>query len=268
MTIKTRQLACLWMLPHSRPAHAFLTPHHAGLPRGVDTQADAALLPPPNQPPPEGDKEKAKQELGGLDAVVCVDVFGQYLSGIGGESLLTSAAHLPHLRHLSLSSCVFPACSVAPIAQVSSLVSSRSSCLQLPRCPRCTTLPSVRPLHSLSPARAYIHTPWRALTYTSAKNWVTVNDTPLSTTPLTVGVAVGVWEGTRGQALTHNKLLSLNLTSSGIDDKRVGVLCGGLARNTSLQTLVLAANQLGSHGPPSSVFRVWLSVESVGALRV
>jgi len=64
-----------------------------------------------------------------------------------------------------------------------------------------------------------------------------------------VGVGVGVWEGTRGQALTHNKLLSLNLTSSGIDDERVGVLCGGLACNTSLQTLVLAANRLGSHGP-------------------
>jgi hypothetical protein len=136
LTIKTRLLACVWMLPHSRPAHAFLTPHHAGVPSGVDTQEDAALLPPPNQPPPEGDKERAKQKLGGLDAVVCVDIFGQYLSGIGGESLLTSAAHLPHLRHLSLSSCVFPACSVAPIAQVSSLV---SSCLLLPRGPRCKT---------------------------------------------------------------------------------------------------------------------------------
>jgi hypothetical protein len=124
------RVACF---PDLRPGAAFLTPDHAGVTGMVDTlapvaapvdsnatQADAPPHPPPHQPPPEDDKGKAKQERGAPDAVVCVDVFGQYLSGIGGECLLTSTSHLPHLRHLSLSSCVFPACSVAPIAQVSS----------------------------------------------------------------------------------------------------------------------------------------------------
>ena len=85
----------------------------------------------------------------------------------------------------------------------------------------------------------------------------------LSPTCVRVCIFVGDWEGNGGQALTHNKLLSLNLTSSGIDDKRMGVLSGGLARNTSLQTLVLAANHLGSLGPPSLTPCIGLSVESV-----
>ena len=80
--------------------------------------AAQAALPPAHQPPPEADAETAKQARRREDGAVCVDVFGQYLSGIAGECLLTSAAALGGLEHLSMSQCVFPACSVAPLAEV------------------------------------------------------------------------------------------------------------------------------------------------------
>jgi len=59
----------------------------------------------------EGDRVEPQPTGDGV-LCVCVDVYGQYLSGIGGESLLASAAALPHVQYLSLNLSAFPNASV------------------------------------------------------------------------------------------------------------------------------------------------------------